>query len=164
MFKLQPESKKELGRIAGGTAICTAAMWVVFAAFHTVGWLPFDSTVVLAGLAGAAVAVGNFAGICLMVQKVIDEPDEDRRKKMLKISYNSRMLAQAVWVLIAISAPCFQAFAGVLPLFFPRVTIYYLQITGKYQPAKLHPGPEVSVEDPDQAPAAAEEPGGKGGE
>ena len=27
-MKLEPESKKELGRIAGGTAICTAAMWV----------------------------------------------------------------------------------------------------------------------------------------
>ena len=28
---LQPESKRELKRIAGGTALCTAAMWVIFA-------------------------------------------------------------------------------------------------------------------------------------
>ena len=27
-MKLQPESKKELTRIACGTAICTAALWV----------------------------------------------------------------------------------------------------------------------------------------
>ena len=49
-MKLEPESKKELGRIAGGTAICTAAMWVVFAALHTVGWARFDSSVILGSL------------------------------------------------------------------------------------------------------------------
>ena len=27
-MKLEPESRKQLLRIAGGTAICTAAMWV----------------------------------------------------------------------------------------------------------------------------------------
>ena len=59
-MKLEPESKKELGRIAGGTAICTAAMWVVFAALHTVGWARFDSSVILGSLVGALVAIGNF--------------------------------------------------------------------------------------------------------
>ncbi|OUQ34344.1 ATP synthase subunit I [Faecalibacterium sp. An122] len=163
-MKLQPESKKELKRITGGTALCTAAMWVLFAAFHVVNWVPFDSTVVLGGIIGAAVAVGNFAGICLMVQKVVDEKHEDRRKMMLKVSYNVRMLVQAVWVVIAIASPWFQPFASVLPLFFPRITIYYLQITGKYQPAKPRPQPEVSVDDPDGEAQPADDPGVKGGE
>ena len=79
-MKLQPESKKELLRIAGGTAFCTAIMWVLFAALHLVGWVKFDDTVVLGSLVGAAVAIGNFAGICFVVQKIIDEPDEKRRK------------------------------------------------------------------------------------
>ena len=81
-MKLEPESKKELGRIAGGTAICTAAMWVVFAALHTVGWARFDSSVILGSLVGALVAIGNFAGICLVVQKIIDEQDEKRQSKI----------------------------------------------------------------------------------
>lgn len=68
-MKLQPESKKELLRIAGGTAFCTAIMWVLFAALHLVGWVKFDYTVVLGSLVGAAVAIGNFAGICFVVQK-----------------------------------------------------------------------------------------------
>ena len=84
-MKLEPESKKELGRIAGGTAICTAAMWVVFAALHTVGWARFDSSVILGSLVGALVAIGNFAGICLVVQKIIDEQDEKRRKAKLQL-------------------------------------------------------------------------------
>ena len=165
-MKLQPESRKQLLRITGGTAICTAAMWVIFAALHLVGWIRFDHTVVLASLVGAAVAVGNFAGICLMVQKVIDEPDEKKRKAKLQLSYNSRMLLQAVWVIVAIAAPCFQPFAGVLPLFFPRVTIYYLQITSKYKPLKPAQEPvDVSVEDdPEPAAVPAAEPRDEGGE
>ena len=46
-MKLQPESKKELTRIACGTAICTAALWVAFAALHLVGWVKFDYTFLL---------------------------------------------------------------------------------------------------------------------
>lgn len=92
-------------------------MWVLFAALHLVGWVRFDYTVILGSLVGAAVAVGNFAGICFVVQKIIDEPDEKRRKATLQLSYNSRMLLQALWVVVAIAAPCFQPFAGVLPLF-----------------------------------------------
>ena len=147
------------------TAVCTAAMWVIFAALHLVGWVKFDYTVVLGGLVGAAVAVANFAGICFVVQKILDEPDEKRRKAKLQLSHNSRMLMQAVWVIVAIAAPCFQPFASVLPLFFPRITIYYLQITGKYKPLAAAPAQDVSVEDaPAEAPAQAEAPGEKGGE
>ena len=165
-MKLQPESKKELTRIACGTAICTAVMWVVFAALHLVGWVAFDYKVILSGIIGAAVAVGNFAGICVVVQKVIDEPDEKKRSAMLKVSYNSRMLLQALWVVIAIAAPCFQPFAGALPLLFPRVTIYYLQITGKYKPlAPAGPSVDVSVEDDaEPAPEPEAEPRDEGGE
>ena len=101
-----------------------------------------------------------------MVQKVIDEPDEKKRKAQLQISYNIRMLLQALWIIIAIAAPCFQAFAGVLPLLFPRVTIYYLQITGKYKPLTPPQEPvDIAVED-DPAPAgeSAVQPRDEGGE
>mgnify|MGYP002518734540 CR=1 FL=1 len=165
-MKLQPESQKELLRITAGTVLCTVIMWVLFAALHLVGWVRFDYTVILASIVGALVAIGNFAGICFVVQKIIDEQDEKKRKAKLQVSYNSRMLLQALWVVVAIAAPCFQAFAGVLPLFFPRITIYYLQITGKYKPLKAQQeAVDVSVED-DPAPAAAPaaEPRDEGGE
>ena len=165
-MKLEPESKKELTRILCGAAICTAVMWVVFAALGLVGWVRFDLKLVLSSLVGDAVAVGNFAGICFMVQKVIDEQDEKRRKAQLQASYNIRMLIQAVWVIVAIVAPCFQPFAGILPLLFPRITIYYLQITGKYKPLAAPQEPvDVSVEDdPAPAPAQADGTRDEGGE
>ena len=99
-------------------------------------------------------------------QKVIDEQDEKRRKATLQASYNVRMLLQAVWIIVSIGAPCFQPFASVLPLLFPRVTIYYLQITGKYKPlAPAGPSVDVSVEDdPEPAPEPEAEPRDEGGE
>ena len=122
--------------------------------------------VLLGGIIGALVAIGNFAGICLMVQKVIDEQDEKRRKAQLQASYNIRMLIEAVWVIVAIGAPCFQPFAGILPLLFPRITIYYLQITGKYKPLAAPQEPvDVSVEDdPEPAPEPEAGPRDEGGE
>lgn len=131
-----------------------------------VGWVVFDYRVLLGGIIGALVAIGNFAGICFVVQKVIDEPDEKKRKAQLQISYNTRMLLQALWIIIAIAAPCFQAFAGVLPLLFPRVTIYYLQITGKYKPLTPPQEPvDIAVEDdPAPAEASAVQPRDEGGE
>ncbi len=165
-MKLQPESKKELTRIACGTAICTAVMWVVFAALHLVGWVKFDYTVVLGSLIGAAVAIGNFAGICLVCQKVIDEQDEKRRKATLQASYNVRMLLQAVWIIVCHRGTLLPALCRCSALLFPRVTIYYLQITGKYKPlAPAGPSVDVSVEDdPEPAPEPEAEPRDEGGE
>ena len=76
------------------------------------------------------------------------------------------MLLQALWVVVAVAAPCFQPFASVLPLFFPRVTIYYLQITGKYKPLTPKAEPvDVSVEDaPEPVDAQQSAPDEKGGE
>ena len=69
-------------------------------------------------------------------------------------------------MIVAMAAPCFEPFASVLPLFFPRITIYYLQITGKYKPlAPAGPSVDVSVEDdPEPAPEPEAAPRDEGGE
>ena len=79
-------------------------MWVLFAALHLVGWVKFDDTVVLGSLVGAAVAIGNFAGICFVVQKIIDEQDEKRRKATLQLSYLSLIhICSASWLRVSCS-------------------------------------------------------------
>ena len=164
-MKLQPESKRSC---CASPAACLCALRDVGGVCSAAsgGWVVFDYRVLLGGIIGALVAIGNFAGICFVVQKVIDEPDEKKRKAQLQISYNTRMLLQALWIIIAIAAPCFQAFAGVLPLLFPRVTIYYLQITGKYKPLTPPQEPvDIAVEDdPAPAEASAVQPRDEGGE
>ena len=93
----------------------------------------------------------------IAAEQGIEIDDEKKRKGLFQVSYNVRMLVQAAWVVIAIAAPCFQPVAGIAPLLFPRVTIYYLQITGRYKP-ETPKEPEVSVEeDAGSAPAPASE-------
>jgi hypothetical protein len=152
-MKLQPESKKELVHIACGTVLLTVAMFVIFAALHLVGWAAFDSRVLLGGICGAAISIGNFYVLCLTVQRAAAEEDAKRQKFRVQTSYNVRILAQAVWCIIAVTAPCFQFVAGIAPLLFPRFTIYYLQATGYYQ--KPRPKSEdVTVEDAEAQNAA----------
>ena len=166
-MKLEPESRKQLLRIAGGTAICTAAMWVLFAALHLVGWVRFDYTVVLASLVGAAVAIGNFAGICFVVQKIIDEPDEEKAQSDLTAILQQPHAAAGG---VGSGGHCGPLLPAVCrcasAAFFPRVTIYYLQITGKYKPLAAPQEPvDVSVEDdPAPAPAQADGTRDEGGE
>ena len=164
-MKLQPESKKELLRIAGGTAFCTAIMWVLFAALHLVGWVKFDDTVVLGSLVGAAVAIGNFAGICFVVQKIIDEPDEKRRKATLQLSYNSRMLLQALWVVVAVAAPASSLCQCAAAVFSP---CHHLLPANNGQVQTAHAegrAGDVSVEDaPEPVDAQQSAPDEKGGE
>ncbi len=150
---LQEASRRELSRIAGGTAICTAAMWVIFAALHLVGWAPFDASVLLGGAIGAFIAVANFWGICITMQAATGETNEKKRKARIQLSYNLRMLGMGLWVLFAIVLPSISWVAAVVPLAFPRIVIYYLQATGRYKPDTAKGGPEASAEDAADAAA-----------
>lgn len=145
-MKLQPESKHEMKRMTAGVALCTAIMFVLFAALRMVNLAPFDYRVILGGLCGSAVALANFYGICVMTQKALAQTDEKKRRMQIQLSYNRRMLLQAAWIVVAIVVPSFQAVASIAPLLFPRMTIYYLQITGKFH--KDQPkGEDVSVDE-----------------
>ncbi len=154
MFKLQPDSKKEVLRIGLGTLALAAVTVAVFAVLAAAGVCGFTYTVPLAALAGSGVTVLNFYLMCLTMQKAVDvAQDAARVRGIIQLSYNGRMLMLAVWCVAAWAAPCFQFIAGVLPLLFPRVVIFCLQAAGKYpkgdplkaaaQPA---PGPDPKEE------------------
>ena len=162
-MKLQPESKKEMKRMTCGVAFCTAVMFVLFAALHVANLAPFGLKVICSGLCGGAVALANFYGICRMTQKAVAEQDEKRRRTMIQLSYNRRMLLQVAWIGVALLSPWFQWVAAIAPLAFPRLTIYYLQITGQFRKDTPKKGIDISV---DEAPAEApdERPADKGGE
>ena len=48
-----------------------------------------------------------------------------------QLSYNIRMVVQAVWVIICFFVPWLNIFAGAIPLAFPKLTILYLNGKGK---------------------------------
>ena len=135
---VQNAIKKETARIGMATVIGTVIMCAVFFGLHTAfpEAVPFDYTVILGGAAGCAVAVANFFFMGLIVQAVTDaggtqdQADRDRAFNTLKASYRNRTLAQLLWIIIAIVAPCFNPVSGIIPLFLPGILIKVLHLTG----------------------------------
>ena len=131
MIKLQDAVKTETRNIAVGTAIGVLIMFVIFFVLHMVipqdapfGWkVPFDHTVILAGVIGFLVAVGNFFWMAVTVQKVTSIEDEDRAKQTMSVSLRYRTLMQLLWVILAIVVTVFNLVAGIVPLFIPSITI-----------------------------------------
>jgi uncharacterized membrane protein YgdD (TMEM256/DUF423 family) len=137
--KLQPASREEVSHIAVGSLVCAAVMVAVFALLGVFGVVRFNYTVILAALVGTGVAVLNFALMCLMVQNAVSLSDEKKIRASVQASYNGRMLFQGIWCLLAFLLPCFQVVAGILPLLFPRLVIFYRQLHGKYRQPTSEP-------------------------
>lgn len=149
-MKLQPASQKELRHIAVGTLLCAAVMVGVFALLDRAGIFPFTLSVIWAALGGSAVAILNFALLCLTVQKVAEMGDNGKNARAaMQSSYNARMMLQGLWCVLALVLPCFQPVAGILPLLFPRAAIFLMQRTGRTGsgPAPAQPG-----QSPEQSP------------
>ena len=164
MVRFEPEVKQTFQRIAGGTLLCTVVMWVAFALLGILGLGGLTGRVLISSVLGAAVAVGNFFILCVTGTKIVEMQDEDQRKKLLRLSYNARLLSQAVWIVLCIAVSGLHLVAGIAPLLFPRVAIYYLQITGKFNQSALRKKEPVEEIDATEDEPPAELPGDEGGE
>ena len=123
-MKLQAASKKEILRIAIGTAICLAIMLTVFFVLSLFRIAPFDYKVILSGFVGGMIAVLNFTLLCLTIQSAAQIQEKKAIKARMQVSYNLRLLLQAAWVVAAYLIPCFNVVAAALPLLFPTVVIF----------------------------------------
>ena len=124
-MKLQKAVKKEAGIIAAAVAIGVLVMYFVFFCLHMVvpDWAPFDIKVILGGIGGYLIAVGNFFWMAVSVQKVASIEDEDRARKTMGVSYRYRTMIQLVWVILAIVVPAINPVSGIVPLFIPSIVI-----------------------------------------
>ena len=123
-MKLQAASKKEILRIAIGTAICLAIMLTVFFVLSLFRIAPFDYKVILSGFVGGMAAVLNCTLLCLTIQSAAQIREKKAMKARMQVSYNLRLLLQAAWVVAAYLIPCFNVVAAALPLLFPTVVIF----------------------------------------
>jgi hypothetical protein len=130
-MKIQPAVKTETGKIAIGTGVGVLIMFVVFFVLHMVIpqdapfslAVPFDHRVILGGIGGFLVAVGNFFWMAMTVQKVASTEDESKARQTMGVSYRYRTLLQLLWVILAIVVPVFNLVAGIVPLFIPSLFI-----------------------------------------
>ena len=130
-MKLQSASKKEILRIAKGTAAWDLILIAVLFVLSLEGLVTFNYTVFLGVLGGSAVAILNFTVMCLTVQKAVEIDEQKQMKAFIQGSYNGRLLLQAGWIVVGFLVPHINLIAAAVPLLFPNLTIFYLQSKGK---------------------------------
>ena len=150
-MKLQPASRKEISRMAVGIAVCDVIMVAGLFLLSQFGIGTFSLFRILLGaLGGSLVAIANFTVMCVTVQNAVGIEDQKKMKAVFQASYNSRLLLQAVWVIIALVVPQIHVLAGAVPLLFPSVVIFYLQSRGKLvTPSERKNPPADENEEPD---------------
>ena len=147
---LQPASRKEVKRVAVGTLVCDVLLvaGLFLASQFDIGTFDLGKILISAAI-GSCIAVLNFALMCLTVQSALGMTDQKKMKAKFQLSYNARMILQSGWTVIAFLIPGLHFIAGAAPVLFPKVTILYLQATGKLLPPDP-PRPETkeSTEEP----------------
>lgn len=134
-MKLQPASRKEITRITLGTLICDAILVAVLFLLSLVGVGKFEPGRIFLGIVcGSVIAVGNFTILCLTVQSAVGMENKRKMKARFQVSYNIRLIVQAVWVVASFLIPQIHFVAGAAPVLFPNVVIYFLQFTGRLLP------------------------------
>lgn len=134
-MKLQSASRKEIGRVAVGVFICDALLVAALFLLSLVGIGTFSlSRILLGALCGSAVAIANFTILCLTVQSAVELDNKRRQKQRFQLSYNIRLILQAVWVVVCFLVPQIHFVAGAAPILFPNVVIFFLQARGKLVP------------------------------
>jgi len=155
---LQPASRKEVSRIAIGSGICACIQVLAFWLLSLLGIGTFSYRVITGTVGGSLMAVFCFALMCITLQQATaNASDEKLVKAKVRNGYNLRKLLQILWVVAAFVIPGINVLAAMIPLIFPNLVIYYLQIKGKLFPAGEEPSAPVEPAEPAAAKAAEPE-------
>ena len=118
---------KETKHIAIGVLIGDVIMCLVFVILKR-----FDLSVVLGAVLGSVFAVGNIFYLGVSVKKALGKGEGAQR--YFRKTYFIRMLLHAACIAIAALVPQINTIAGIVPLFFPKLVIYAMQLLGMYDP------------------------------
>lgn len=148
-MKLQAASKKEISRIAVGTLVCDVIMVAGLFLLSQFGIGKFDILRILLGAAcGTVVAILNFIILCLTVQNAVETDSKKKMRQKFQMSYNVRLLLQAVWVVAAYLIPQVHFVAGALPVLFPNVVIFSCKAGASLFPMMKSPLPVKQARQP----------------
>lgn len=151
-MKLQSASRREIARISLGTLVLDLVMIAGLFLLSQFGIGTFSlGRILLSAFIGSVVAIGNFTLMCLTIQSAVGMTDMKKMKARFQLSYNGRMILQAGWAVIAFLVPSIHFIAGAAPVLFPKLTILYLNFTGKLMP------PSEAKAEAEEAPAPIED-------
>lgn len=148
-MKLQPASKKEVTRITVGTLVCDVIMIAALFLLSQFEIGSFDFIKILLGaLCGSVIAVANFIILCLTIQSAVSMDNKKKMKAKFQFSYNARIILQSAWIVAAfLLRSKIHFIAAAAPVFFPKITILYLQFSGKLNSATASAQPTEQQED-----------------
>lgn len=154
-MNLQPASRKEIKRIAVGTLCFDGILVAGLFLLSQFGIGTFDLLKILLSVAaGSLIAILNFTIMCLTVQSAVGMEDRKKMQAKFQLSYNARMIIQSGWVVAAFLVPQLHFIAGAAPVLFPKLTILYLQMTGRLLPPDPPREPKTEEPNPVSEPAA----------
>ena len=125
--KTEEVINKEIKHIAVGCAVCLALMFAVYAVLGK-----FGRSVLFAGLIGTAATLVCFIYLGRSVEAAASMGE--RGPAYLKRTYMVRVAINLAVVGVAAGFDQLDTIAGILPLFFPRITIFAMQLLGMYKP------------------------------
>jgi hypothetical protein len=121
---------RQTGLLGLGELICIAAMVGVFA---LVGY--FDYTVILGGVVGGILAIGNFFFMAIAsdsaADKAVDEQDVKTGQKLIKASYSLRLVVIGVLMVVMAKSGHCNVLAMVCPLLFTFPIIIVIEFFRK---------------------------------
>lgn len=120
---------QQTGIIALGQLVCVAVMCGVFALLGH-----FGSKVIVGGIAGAVLAIGNFFFMAVAADMAADKAvnqDVKGGKAMIRSSYSLRLVVLAVLLFAFAKSGICNIFALVLPLVFTRPILTVTQFFRK---------------------------------
>ena len=137
-MKMQEATKRETMHIGVGVLGLCLAMNLIYLLCGA-----WTMRVLWSTLLGGAWAVINFILLAFSVQIAAAAEDEKRGKLKLQLSYSLRMLGTLAVVIIGLKvSQVFDWLPVVLPLLFPRLTNFGMQLLGMYKPEKKEEGDE----------------------
>lgn len=125
MKKIDETVLKETKYIAAWVLILSMLMQSVFLIIGK-----WDVFVLLGNLLGGTVAVLNFLFMGITVQHAL-EKDEKDAKSLAKLSQIYRNFFLLIVLVIGILLPCFNTWSTVIPIFFPRFSIFFRPLFDK---------------------------------
>ena len=120
---------RETGVVLIGEVLCTAVMIGIFAAIGK-----YDTSVLLGGIAGAALATLNFFIMALATNTAADkavQQDVKGGQALIQISYIGRMALLFILLALFAKSGKFHVLTLVLPLVFVRPTLSIAEIFKK---------------------------------
>jgi len=126
MSKLDPAVRKETGYIAAWVLALSLVMEAVFVLTGQWNWK------VLAGnIAGAAIAIGNFFLMAVIVSRALEGGKADEATRKIHASYAVRLIVMAGLCALVIGVAKTNVYATVIPLLFPRIALAFRPMIDK---------------------------------